>query len=185
MNTQRRSTALGKAEGGGGLLAGQPGEIAELDESGLKGVHSGQPGEGGVEGDEVEVRFRDRDGVVRQLDVDSPTPTVFEALLAPGAVDEDAAHGLGGGGEEVAPAVPAVVVRGADQPEVRLVDQGGGFECLAWGFGRHSRSRELPQLVVHEREQFGGRFAVTGLCCFEKEGYVGHAAVLPGGGTAS
>jgi hypothetical protein len=30
------------------------------------------------------------------------------ALLAARLVDEDAAHGLGGGGEEVTPAVPAL-----------------------------------------------------------------------------
>jgi hypothetical protein len=37
-------------------------------------------------------------------------------------LDEDAAHRLGGGGEEVAAAVPEGGVRRADQPEIGFVD---------------------------------------------------------------
>ena len=54
---------------------------------------------------------------------------MFVALLAAGLLDQDAAHGLGGGGKEMAPAVP-VSLRRADQPQVRLVDEGSGLQRL-------------------------------------------------------
>ena len=47
----------------------------------------------------------------------------------------------------------------ADQPEVRLVDEGGRLEGLAGRLGGQPAGGELPQLVVHEREHSaaGGR----------------------------
>src|SRR5262249_998237 len=45
-------------------------------------------------------------------------------------LNQDAAHGLGGSGEEVAAAVPALGLLRIDQPEVGLVDQGRGLERL-------------------------------------------------------
>jgi hypothetical protein len=56
---------------------------------------------------------------------------MFRPPLASGGVDQDAAHGLGGRGEEVAPAVPARYRRAVHQAEVGLVDQGRGLERLA------------------------------------------------------
>ena len=70
-------------------------------------------------------------------------------ILPPGAFDKDPTHGLGGSGEEVPPTVELLV---ADQPQVRLVDEGGGDEGVAGGFGGHARGGQLPQLVVHERQ---------------------------------
>ena len=46
-------------------------------------------------------------------------------------LDEDAAHRLGGGGEEMALAAPVLGLFLTDEPEVRLVDQGGGLERVA------------------------------------------------------
>jgi hypothetical protein len=54
----------------------------------------------------------------------------FEPLAVAGPVDEDAAHGLGRGGEEVPPAVPARGVARAYEAQVGLVDQGRGLEGL-------------------------------------------------------
>ena len=50
---------------------------------------------------------------------------------ATGPVDEDAAHGLGGGGEEVAAAVPVPRLLDVHQSQVRLVDQRGRLQRLA------------------------------------------------------
>ena len=44
------------------------------------------------------------------------------------AIHEDAAHGLGRGGEEVTASVELLVT---DETQVRLVDQGGGLQRLA------------------------------------------------------
>ena len=54
---------------------------------------------------------------------------VFSTLFPSCAFDKDAAHGLGGGGEEMTAAIP--IARGiANQAQVCLVDQGRGAECL-------------------------------------------------------
>ena len=58
--------------------------------------------------------FRARD--VPPLRPPGPAAPVLEALLAPGGLDEDAAHGLGGGGEEVAPILPGPSFAIVDQP---------------------------------------------------------------------
>src|SRR3712207_7629769 len=52
-----------------------------------------------------------------------PSTTLFRS-------DEDAAHGLGRGREEVAAAGPRRPAR-PDEPQVRLVDQGGGLQGVA------------------------------------------------------
>jgi hypothetical protein len=83
-------------------------------------------------------------------------------LLRRAGLDEDAAHRLGSGGEEVPAIVPAVVVHKADDSQVRLVNKGGGVEGVIGCFGGHARGRELPQLVVHERKQVGRGLPVTG-----------------------
>jgi hypothetical protein len=48
-----------------------------------------------------------------------------------GVVDEDAAHGFGAGGEEVAAAVPALPLLHVHQAQVGFVDQRGGLQRLA------------------------------------------------------
>ena len=61
-----------------------------------------------------------------------------------------------------------------DQPQVRLVDQGGGVEGVPGVFGGHPRGGELPQLVVDERQQVGRRLAVAGRGGVEEAGHIGH-----------
>ncbi len=71
------------------------------------------------------------------------------AALAPCRVHKNATHGLGRSGEEV----PAPVeVLTADEPQVRLVDQGRCVQRLAELLLRHPHGGEAAQFVVHERE---------------------------------
>ena len=104
---------------------------------------------------------------------------MFGGLLLAGALDEDAAHGLGRGGEEVPPAVPVLGQVAADQPEVGLVDQGGRLERLARVLAPEPRGGELAQLGVDEREEFGGGLAVSGRRCVEQLGCLRHAVSIP------
>ena len=66
---------------------------------------------------------------------------VFQGPAA-GAITLDVG-GREGGGEEVTTALPRLGVRVADQAEVRLVDQGGGLEGLAWFLLRQLLSGQL------------------------------------------
>src|SRR5262249_61950499 len=88
----------------------------------------------------------------------SRPPAVPEAAVAAGPLDEEAAHGPGGGGEERAPAGPPGPPRPglAGEPQVRLVDQVGRLEGVARALVGQAVGGQPPQFVVDEREE-GGR----------------------------
>jgi hypothetical protein len=65
--------------------------------------------------------------------------------FAAGAVDEDAAHGLGGGAEEVGAVFKALVI----EPEPCFVDEGRGLEGVAGLLARHLRAGEQAQLGIN------------------------------------
>ena len=77
--------------------------------------------------------------------------------------DQDAPHRLGGGGEEVPPPVPGQAGFGADQPQVRLVDQRCRLECRVGCLAGELRGRQSPQLVVDQRQELPGRAGVAAL----------------------
>src|SRR5262249_1336518 len=122
------------AEGLGGLLDGQAGEVAELDQLGLGGGFASEarppPGEGGHG---VRRGTRGGGGSLDVLEMDpAQAASVLLGLLAAGVLDEDPPHGRGGGGEEVIAATPAP--RGwarTDEPDVGLVHERRSLEGLA------------------------------------------------------
>lgn len=56
----------------------------------------------------------------------------------------------------------------ADEPQIRLVNEGRGAQAVAGGFRDHARVSELPQLVVDERQQIGGSLAIPGGRCVQE-----------------
>ena len=108
-------------------------------------------------------------GLVGQVDAAEPAAPLLSGLAA-GVLDEDAAHGLGRGGEEVAAAVPAAVGVAADQPQVGLVDQGGGLERLPGLLLRQPPGGQPAELVVDQRQQALGGLGVALL--HGREGWV-------------
>ncbi len=88
-------------------------------------------------------------------------PAAFVGLLAAGLIDQDAAHGLGRGGEEVAAIVPALLGIVADQAHIRFVDQRGGLQRLPGILPGQSLRRQLAQLVVDQRQQLLGGLLVA------------------------
>ena len=73
-----------------------------------------------------------------------------------GPFDEDATHRLGGSGEEVAAVVPALRPIHIHQAEVSLVNQSRGLERLAGLLLGQPLRRQLPQLVVDQRQELLG-----------------------------
>src|SRR5205814_989831 len=78
----------------------QPRDVAELDQFGRLGVGAGQPREGGVDVQHVVEAFGRGGGELVEVQA-SATAAPLLALLAAGVIDEDAAHRLRRGGEEV------------------------------------------------------------------------------------
>jgi len=72
--------------------------------------------------------------------------------LAARRYDEDEAHGLGGGGEEMAATRELAI---ADEPQVRLVDQGRGSSVAGLLLGQLFRCQP-PQLIVTKGSAVGG-----------------------------
>ncbi len=58
-------------------------------------------------------------------------------------------------------AVPALFFVLADQPQVGLVDQGGGLERLPRGFPGKLLGGQLAQLVINQRQQLAGGVRVA------------------------
>src|SRR5687768_15530886 len=110
------------AQGFGGLLDRQTGEVAELDELGLFGVFFGELGQGVVEGDQVVGRGGEGEAGLVEVDA-AEAAAAFGSGAAAGLLDEDSAHGLGGGGEEMPAAVPVLDARRVDEADVGFVDE--------------------------------------------------------------
>ena len=134
----------GQAEGGGRVLDGQPGEVPQFDHTRGDRVFGGEPGEGRIEGEQSVVRNLGFGRDVGQLDPRAVAAVLLRPLAA-GVFDEDAAHGLGRGGEEV-PAVVELLV--PDEPQIRFVNQRGRLKGVPGLLLRHAGSRELEGSVV-------------------------------------
>jgi len=109
----------------------------------------GEFGQGSVEGQEAVVRQRCGGEVGVQI-LPSPAPAALDPALAARAPDQDPAHRLGGGGEEMS---SVGEVRIPDQPQIRVVDQGGGVERLPRLLAGQLRRGQPAQLVVDQRQQ--------------------------------
>jgi len=163
---------FGDGEDFGGFPIGQADEEAEFHQLRHFGFLSGKLVEGFVDGEELillvgawEVEIG---GVETLL-----AAAVPQGALAAGDIDEDAAHGFGGGGKEVGAALPLAIVA-AGEAEPSFVDEGGGLEGLAGGFGRHFAGGHLPEFGVDEGEQLLGGHGVAGFDVAEDAGDVGH-----------
>src|SRR5262249_28798499 len=78
-----------------------------------------------------------------------------------GRVGGERADGVGGGGEEVAAAVPVPGRLRVHEPEVGLVHQGGGLERLAGLLPGQAMGRQLAQLLIDQRQELLRRVRVA------------------------
>ncbi len=109
-------------------------------------------------------------------------PPAFMVCLCLRAVDQDAAHGLGGGGEEVPAAGPVLGRLPAQQSQIRLMHQGGCLQGLAGPFVGQLLGGEPAQLVVYERQQLLRSVRVAVFDRGQDLRDIGHAVQLyPGG----
>jgi hypothetical protein len=101
-------------------------------------------------------------GEVKDVHVEPFTSAaVAKPALAASVLDLDAPHRLGGGSEEVAPAVPGLSVAAADQAQIGFVNKCGGIERLAGLFLGHLVGREPAQLVIDQRQELLGGVRVA------------------------
>ena len=135
------------ADGGRGLGNAQPREIAELDQFGCLRIGAGQPFEGGVDVQHLVETIGSGGGELVEVQANAIS-VPFLALLATGIIDENPAHGLGRGGEEVAAAVPVQILLGVHKTQIGFMHEGGR---QASGLASPATLRQ-PRAVVDQRE---------------------------------
>src|SRR5262249_5980633 len=96
-----------------------------------------------VEGDQVEIRFGCDEGMGIEC-LTLVSTAVPDRLLPACGLDEDSAHGLGGGRGEVPAAVDPRLALPADQAEVGLVNEGGRLKRLTWLLVGQACGGEFP-----------------------------------------
>ena len=156
----------------GGFLEGEAGEVAELYELGLLRVVQGEAIEGVVDGEQFVVC--NGDGNLDILKIDAlKAAAVTLGLLAAGAVDENPAHGLGSGAEEVSSVLPSPGFAADAKPG--FVDEGGGLKRVAGRFASHLLRGDSAQFLVNEGEELISGYAAFAADPIEEEGEVVHA----------
>src|SRR6266545_269591 len=143
-----------------GLGVAEPREVTELDEFGSVGVGQGQFVEGLVQRRQQLQSFRRIQSVFVEFQPDAAA-AVLQAPLPPSRLDEDTAHGLGRGREEVPAAVPVLGLLHVNQTQVGLVDEGSGLQGLAGRLLGEFRRRQSPQFLVDQGEELLGGVGVA------------------------
>src|SRR5262249_23509327 len=102
--------------------------------------------------------------------------SVPDATFLPCAINENAAHSLCRGAEEMSPILPIVVL--ADEPNPCLMDQRRRLKGLSAGFLGHASVCKLPQFLVDERQKFLRCLRVARFNTAQQLSDVGHGAIL-------
>jgi len=93
----------------------------QLDQAGFERIALGEPGQSGVECEQILIRLGRGDQVGTKFLPLTSIAVDLSTLLA-GALDQDSTHRGGGGREEIPAPIPVPRVAVADQPQVRFVD---------------------------------------------------------------
>jgi hypothetical protein len=109
------------------------------------------------------------------------TPAPFERMTGARGVDEDAAHALRAEREEVRAVLPGDLPD-LHEPQVRLVDEGGGLECVPGRLTPHPGVGERAELAVDERHQPLERDVVAVAPREEQSGEIGRRRCCHEGG---
>ena len=164
--------AGGDAEGIRGFLEGHANKITEFDEFGFGLAQRGEFFEGVVDGEQLVVVGRG--GKVHVFEIDALLAAAMTVrALAPSPIDQDAAHRLSGGGEEMS-AVGELRRLVADQPQPGFVNERGRLQRLTGSFVRHPVGRQLAQLLINKREQLISGLRIALLDGGQDVGHIAH-----------
>ncbi len=166
-------TALGDAQQSRRLDVGQADEEPHFNELGSDRILDSVLVQGFVDGQQLLVVAGCREVERIELDALKLAP-VFEAVLAAGFLNQNAAHGLGRRGEEVAATVPGRGLPVLGQAQPGLVDQRGRLEGLAGRQLSHLVAGKAAQFLVDQREQLLRLLGFTAVDRIQKPRYFTH-----------
>src|SRR5262249_40131452 len=119
-----------QAERGRNFRQRQTSEVAQFYDLSGQGIRLLEAIQGVAQVDQVVPRFVTNPDHLFQVHATLPTP-MPDSPLAPGVLDENAAHGLGRRSEEMAAPVPALPLVDAEQTQVGFMNEGRRLERLA------------------------------------------------------
>jgi hypothetical protein len=136
----------------GNLGDRHPAKEAAGDDLRLPGVCLGQVVESLVEGKDVQALLLQRDESRIQGD-SGASPFPLGGAAAPGVVDQNLAHGLGRGGEEIAAVGDLGQDFAVEQAHQGFMDQGAGLERVAGPLVVHQTAGQAPQLGIDRADE--------------------------------
>jgi len=86
------------------------------------------------------------------------------------AINQDAAHGLGGSGKKVSPVLPVLMISAEAQPS--LMHERRGLRSLTGRLPGHPRRRQTPQFIINQRQQLFRRLRIPGASRVEDLGHL-------------
>jgi hypothetical protein len=144
--------AFADAERLGGFFDAQADEVTQLDHLGLLGVHGGEPLQSVVDGEDTLIGVRGRD--FDPIEIRALLPAaVARGELAPGGIDEQAAHGFRGDGEEMGVVLELSLAIGVHQTQPGFVHQRRRLQGVPGPFTRHLRRSEPPQFFIDKTQK--------------------------------
>jgi len=148
-----------------------PGKVTQFDEARGETVVLFELSQGLVESRQILFGL----GGHKVVELDAlPVAAALCRGSGPSALNEDAAHGLGGHSEKVTAAVPAIGLRSVYQPKVGFMDERRSLQRLPGLFVRHSCRGKASQLAINEGQQLVGRTSIPGLDPREHPGDITH-----------
>ena len=163
----------GDAERLGYFLVLQAREVPQLDDLGLDCILSRQVVQGFIDLEDLvlfrlcyELGFIERHALL--------TAAVAKPPFTPDVFHQDAPHGFGRGGKEMATSFPARLAV-SDQSQPCFVDQRRGLKRLSRRLLAHLVGCETAQFLINQRQQFRSSFGITLLCAVQNARDVAHA----------
>jgi len=146
---------FGNPESLSGLINGKADEIPQFNELGLLGLGEGEFLQRVVDGEHLVII-----GVRGQFQIVDVLPdlsaAVADRMTAAGPIDQNASHGLGGGGEKMRAVLPLGLIV-TTEPQPRFVDERSGLKGLTGSFMEHFCCGEFAQVIIDQGHELIGR----------------------------
>ena len=145
-------------EDAGNLLDRGAAKITKLNDAGLTRIVGGQAGQSFVESKNFVHPFGRNGKLIVHLNALRGPGTTL-STMGPGVVHQDLAHDPCSEPDEMRAAGPVNGISG--EPQVSLVNEGGGLEGVVWALAAHVGTGKAMKLGVEQREEPIGCCRVT------------------------
>jgi hypothetical protein len=166
------------------FIVGQANEVTQLHQLGFDFMFESKFVERVTDGEKLVVGWWR--GCIRILKLYALLiAAMTHGALAASAINENATHRLGGGGEEVGAVLKLRLAVIAGQTQPCFVNERGRLQSVARRFIRHPVSGQSSKLFINQRQQFIGGFGIALLYAFQNVCDIAHTPQSNGKAAAS